>query len=33
MNSADKFSKYEDVGQAITQANKTGIARVGLATR
>ncbi len=33
MISADKDIKYDDVVQAITQANKTGIARVGLATR
>ncbi len=33
MISADKDVKYDEVVQAITQANKTGIARVGLATR
>ncbi len=33
MISADKEIKYDDVVQAITQANKIGITRVGLATR
>jgi len=33
MISADKDIKYDEVVQAIAQANKTGIARVGLATR
>lgn len=33
MISADKDVKYDEVVQTITQANKTGIARVGLATR
>jgi biopolymer transport protein TolR len=33
MISADKTVQYDDVVQAITQANKIGIVRVGLATR
>ncbi len=33
MISADKDIKYDDVVQTITLANKTGITRVGLATR
>ena len=33
MISADKNIKYDDVVQTIAQANKTGIARVGLSTR
>ncbi len=33
MISADKDIKYDEVVQTITQANKSGIARVGLATR
>ena len=33
MISADKDIKYDEVVQAITQANKIGITRVGLATR
>ncbi len=33
MISADKDLKYDDVVQTNTQANKSGIARVGLSTR
>ena len=33
MISADKNIKYDDVVQTIAQANKTGIARVGLSAR
>lgn len=33
MISADKDIKYDEVVQTITLANKTGISRVGLATR
>jgi biopolymer transport protein TolR len=33
MISADKDIKYDEVVQTISQANKTGIARVGLSTR
>jgi biopolymer transport protein TolR len=33
MISADKDIKYDEVVQTITVANKSGIARVGLATR
>lgn len=33
MISADKNIKYDEVVQTIAQANKTGIARVGLSTR
>ena len=33
MISADKDIKYDKVVQTISQANKTGIARVGLSTR
>ena len=33
MISADKDIKYDEVVQTISQANKTGISRVGLSTR